>query len=155
MHCLGKIADNNFEQNVFGNIVEACWQEIPAHFDNVQIDQFVMMPNHIHGILFLVGAQHAVPSYEQFQKPTQASLPTIIRSFKSATTKKINALRKSPGDLFWQRNYYEHVIRNEESYTHICEYIMTNPQNWLTDQNNPICLLEKEPHNKHENHYEN
>ena len=74
---------------------------------------------------------------EQFGKPVAGSLPTIVRSFKSAVTKRINEIRNSPGLPLWQRNYYEHVIRNEADYNRIAEYVATNPQRWEEDKLHP------------------
>jgi hypothetical protein len=71
---------------------------------------------------------------EQFGKPVSNSIPTIVRGFKSATTKQINLLRNTPGMLVWQRNYYEHVIRNDDSYYSIAEYIRANPARWPEDK---------------------
>jgi putative transposase len=80
--------------------------------------------------------QHAepLPKHEQFGKPTIGSIPTILRSFKSAITKRINILRGTPGIPVWQRNYYEHVIRNEKSLNEIADYITNNPARWETDE---------------------
>jgi hypothetical protein len=74
---------------------------------------------------------------EQFGKPVSGSIPTIIRAFKSAVTKRINEMRKTPGVKIWQRNYYEHVIRNDNELNRIREYITNNPAQWETDQENP------------------
>jgi hypothetical protein len=84
------------------------------------------------------------PTAEQFGKPVAGSLPTIIRSFKSATTNRINILRSAPRAPLWQRNYYEHVIRNEEELRRIREYIQTNPLRWELDRENPARRGEDE-----------
>jgi putative transposase len=103
------------------------------------VDQFVIMPNHLHGII-AIGARHAVPrprpqqNFESFGKPISGSIPTIIRSFKSEVTRRVNILRQTPGVKLWQRNYYEHVIRNEHAYQIIANYILANPSNWHNDQ---------------------
>jgi len=73
---------------------------------------------------------------EKFGRPTPNSLPTIIRSFKSAVTKRINSLRQTPGARLWQRNYYEHVIRNETDLNDIRQYILDNPVKWDMDEEN-------------------
>jgi len=98
------------------------------------------MPNHLHGIIVVgavgarVGTRHAVSQpalpmpppaqSEQFGKPTVGTIPTIVRSFKSAVTKRINARRGTPGLPVWQRNYWEHIIRNEEACNAIAAYII-------------------------------
>ena len=145
--CLfGEVVDGEMRLNEYGHIVRRCWEEIPLHFPHAELDTFVVMPNHVHGIVILtvgarhdVGARHAVPlpHTEQFGKPVPGSIPTIVRSFKSATTRHINALRGTPGAPVWQRNYYEHIVRNEESLNRIREYILTNPIRWAMDWENP------------------
>jgi putative transposase len=139
----GEIQDGSMRLNRYGEIVRECLKSIPEHFDNAEVDQFVVMPNHVHSIVVImnVGARHAVPvpSLERFGKPMTGSLSTIVRSFKSATTKHINNLRQSPGTPVWQRNYYEHVIRNEQSLHRIREYIANNPARWDFDRENPAA----------------
>lgn len=134
-YLFGQIVEGIMCSNTFGNIVSQVWQSIPKHHPKTVVDPFIIMPNHMHGIINIVGARRAVPlhQYEEFGKPVPGSIPTIIRSFKSETTRRINNLRKSPGAKVWQRNYYEHVIRDENDYEKIFEYILTNPQNWLKD----------------------
>ena len=128
-------------------MVEELWIDIPEHFPKVEVGIFVVMPNHFHGIISItagetpdinVGARHAVPrpvsEKEGFGKPVSGSLSTVMRSFKSATTK---AFHKFPGraeESLWQRNFYEHVIRNERDYRAIYEYIVANPLNWDKDE---------------------
>jgi putative transposase len=142
----GKIADETMSLNESGKIVNECWHAIPNHFPHVELDEFVIMPDHVHGIIIIVGerysvgARHAVPLHnnipqrEQFGKPTRGTLPTIIRSFKSAATKRINEIRNSQAEPVWQRNYYEHIIRNEEELIRIREYIYNNPARWRRDE---------------------
>jgi len=105
-----------------------------------------MMPNHIHGVLWLlegdVGARHAVPLQdtrrgEQFGKAVPGSLPTIIRSFKSACTRRVNTLKGISGTSVWQRNYFEHIIRTETSLNAIRRYIQENPERWHLDRYHP------------------
>jgi REP element-mobilizing transposase RayT len=93
------------------------------------LDEWIIMPNHLHGLLILselcdVGAGHARP------------LQTIVGSFKSAAAKRINEIRGTPGTAVWQRNYYEHVVRDESALNRIREYIMANPARWADDPEN-------------------
>ena len=147
----GEIRDGSMILNEHGAIVDEIWKEIPEHFPNVTLDEFIVMPDHIHGILLLgeyldckgtacrastVEGCHA-STVEGFGKPIKGSLPTIIRSFKSATTRRINILRKKEGISIWQRNYYEHIIRNNDSLNRIRRYIHENPSQWSNDSENP------------------
>ena len=136
----GEIVDGQMQLNALGQIVEACWQETPEHFRDVQVDVSVVMPNHMHGILWITnrrGTACRAPTCEQFGKPTSQSLPTVIRSFKSAVTKRVNLMRGTPGSPLWQRNYYEHVVRDDAALNRIRDYIQTNPQRWRLDRENP------------------
>jgi hypothetical protein len=74
---------------------------------------------------------------EQFGRPVPGSIPTIIRAFKSATTRRINEWRGTPGARVWQRNYWEHIVRNEKALERIRRYILTNPARWQMDRENP------------------
>jgi len=129
--------------NKCGEIVNECFQAIAKHFENTAVDEFIVMPNHIHGIVVIldVGARHAVPvpSPQRFGKPIASSLATIVGSFKSATTRQINELRQTPAFSVWQRNYYEHVIRDERSLRRIREYTAGNPARWDVDRENPVA----------------
>ena len=78
-----------------------------------------------------------MPLQKEFGKPVPESLPTIIRSFKSACTRRINSLKGTSGTSVWQRNYYEHIIRTETSLNEIRRYIQDNPARWLFDRYNP------------------
>jgi putative transposase len=143
--CLfGKIADGVMQLNPLGEIVENCWNQIPQHFPNAQSKDFVVMPNHFHGILMVLQDDHdrrgmAVPCpyMGEFGKPVAGSLPTMIGSLKSAIAKRINIHRNALGTPVWQRNYYEHIIRNDLSLQTIQTYIRHNPQSWQTDRLHP------------------
>ncbi|HGY11191.1 MAG TPA: transposase [Desulfobacterales bacterium] len=122
-HLFGEITDGKMVLNAFGKIADNEWLKTGEIRDNVELSEYVIMPNHIHGIIVLndliVGAHCNVPLHEpqieQFGKSTKNSIPTIVKLYKSAVTKKINILRNTPGIPVWQRNYYEHIIRNEKS----------------------------------------
>ncbi len=142
----GSVTDGDMRLNNFGVVVDECWRAIPTHFPSVELDEFVTMPNHFHGIIILdvpskpVGAQHAAP---QFTTPGHAnvmsgSLGAIVRSFKSAASKRINEIRNDPGGPVWQRNYYERIIRNDHELERIREYIVNNPLQWDDDSDNPM-----------------
>ena len=133
----GKIEDGKMFLNECGEIVRKCWLEIPGHFPNVKIDEFVVMPNHFHGIIIIndpVGNRHACSLQDIYENRQHQKLPVIIGSFKSAVTKLIH--RKYDNIFQWQKSYYDHIIRDESSLNNIQSYIRQNPQNWDTDKNN-------------------
>jgi REP element-mobilizing transposase RayT len=112
--------------------MDACWRGLPQHYSHVDLDSFVVMPNHIHGIVILT--DQTVPI-----RPNEArrALPEIIRAFKSFSAREINNLRRESKTAVWQRGYYEHIIRDEESLSRIREYIEINPLRWHLDRENP------------------
>lgn len=137
----GNICNGEMLLSPIGNIACTCWKEIPQHFDNVELDEFVVMPNHLHGIIVIkpvVGVQHAEPRRQRFQHIISQSLGAVLRSFKSAVTR----LYRQGGfaHFAWQRNYYEHIIRNPAELKRIQEYILANDVQWQYDRNNPLRL---------------
>jgi len=133
----GEIIDGAMHINQWGLVVDACWNGLPSHYGNVRLDAFVVMPNHIHGIILIaprtdvdVGARHASPLH----------LGTVIGSFKSAAARQINILRDAPGCPVWQRNYYEHIIRGEKVLHAIRRYVEDNPTQWAFDPENPVNI---------------
>jgi putative transposase len=137
---LGSIHNREIKLNDFGHVVQKEWFRTAELRQNVHLflDEFVVMPNHIHGIIWIVGAQRrCAPTQEQFGQPVAGSLPTIIRSYKSAVTYKINKISGKRRTPFWQRNYYEHIIRTDQELAAIREYIKNNPMKWDLDRENP------------------
>ena len=122
-------------QNEMGQLVEYTWNDLTNHIYGIELDEFVVMPNHIHGIVVInmAGLKRAglAPARTRCH-----GLPEIVRQFKTFSARRINALRKTPGVPLWQRNYYEHIVRNEEDYLRIAEYIINNPLTWGSDENN-------------------
>ena len=130
-----EIAGGETRLNEFGRIVERAWADLPKHYLGIQCDEFVVMPNPIHGIIVLdelvVGA-----GFEP--APTRRhGLPEIVRALKTFSARRINAMRYSPGTPVWQRNYYEHVVRNDGELLRVREYILNNPLGWENDRENP------------------
>ncbi len=131
----------------YGRVAEEYIGRIEERFDNVHIDEFVVMPNHMHGIIFIdqsvgvmpVGAIHELPLQQRKQR-RQMVLPKIIGWFKMNASKSINQIRNTEGRPVWQKNYYEHVIRNEKDLRSIQEYIINNPLQWELDENNPVNI---------------
>jgi REP element-mobilizing transposase RayT len=121
-----------------GLIVQRCWDDIVNHRDNVELDAFQIMPNHIHGVMWLVGATLASPSVDQPHGLQSGSLGAIIGGFKSAVTREINRIRPGVAAHLWQPSFYEHVIRHERALDTIRDYIITNPERWELDAENPV-----------------
>jgi putative transposase len=143
--CLfGRVEDHSVEWTQAGQVVRECWLAIPGHFPNAALDEFVVMPNHIHGILWIKSEGQALPRLARGLStkgaspgPARRSIGAIVGSFKSASTRKLNALGHVPRATLWQRNYYEQVIRSEASLNRIREYIVGNPARWAEDPENP------------------
>ncbi|MCX5915901.1 MAG: transposase [Deltaproteobacteria bacterium] len=133
----GDIIDGTMQTNETGLIIAATWQWLSEQYPYVRLDTWVVMPNHFHGIVFLLddrrGGSRTAPTK---RKP----LGRLIGAFKTVSTKRINALRGTPGQPVWQRNYYEHVIRNEIDLEETREYIQNNPLKWLEDENHPANM---------------
>ena len=132
----GEIVESEMRLSHAGTIIKHCWEEIPFHFSNVELDDYVIMPNHIHGILILrertVGAEYIQPLPQKtFQHVIPNSIPSIVRSFKAAVTRECH--KKNYQDFCWQRNYYEHIIRNEKELNNIRDYIAYNVLQWSVD----------------------
>jgi putative transposase len=148
--CLfGEIAGGEMRLNESGQIVRDEWLKKTKIRPNVEIheDEFVVMPNHVHGIIWIVGGNPDVgatgvgatwqvaPTIRQNQTLISGSLGAIIGQFKTASAKRINALRQRRGIPVCQRNYYEHIIRNDHELNNIWNYIDANPTNWENDEN--------------------
>ena len=132
----GEILDAEMELNGFGRIVRECWDDFEYHYGHLILGTFVIMPNHIHGIMILtpdstngVGAG-LKPAPTNVDGNKRHRLPEIVRGFKTFSARRINQLRATPGTPVWQRNYFEHVIRDERSLNRIRQYIFDNPAKW-------------------------
>ena len=132
--CLfGSIQDTQMQCNHLGKLIEQHWLSLPEHFPFIALDQYVVMPNHFHAILWL-NPKHPHPNTETFGKPTKNSLPTIIRSFKAGVTRESRTQFANAELKIWQRNYWEKVIRDENELNHIRQYIQNNPLKWQLDK---------------------
>jgi len=145
----GNILSDKMELSDIGKIINQFWIEIPSHFSNVHLDEYIIMPNHLHGIIMIdINCRGGVtPPYIEGREtlPLQQKRPLehVIGYFKYQSTKYINRIRKSPGIAIWQRNYYEHIIRNEDELNKIREYILYNPLQWKFDRENPERIQSK------------
>ncbi|WP_296700807.1 transposase [Algoriphagus sp.] len=160
-HFFGKIINKKMQLSQAGAIASVFWFEIKNHAKNIDLGEFVVMPNHIHGILILkgneddndvgttqnpniddvVGTTHALslpsktalslPPPNRFQNQGKNTVSSIVGSYKSAVTKYCNLLEFPMG---WQSRFFDHIIRNEDSFHRISQYIQNNPANWLEDK---------------------
>ena len=134
----GQINYEKMVLNELGTIVEEEWLRTEELRKNIELDYYVIMPNHFHGILIINSRDKArlIPTIEkrEFGKPVANSLSSIVGLFKSAVTKRINESRNSPGESVWQHNFYEHIIRNENDLNNIRKYIEFNPLKWEIDE---------------------
>jgi len=135
----GEVKNGKMEPTWVGHIVAEEWMRTGCLREYVDIDEYVVMPNHFHGIVWIGErrgmARHA-PTYGQFARPTPRSLPTIVGAFKSAVTKRVGAIDPLFGPI-WQRNYYERIIRDDAELHRVREYIVNNPRGWELDQEYP------------------
>jgi REP element-mobilizing transposase RayT len=164
----GEIAGGGMRVNEWGEIAHMEWMKTAEIRPEIKLDEFVIMPNHMHAIIAitecgngLVGAQKWVDGRDENAPywstnvgaqrrcaPTVTSMPNvipksigaIIRAYKSIVTNRINIIRGTPGAPVWQRNYYEHIVRNEDALSRIREYIRFNPAGWNADDENPRGL---------------
>jgi putative transposase len=136
--------------------VKFTWHDLLNHNPNIDLDEFIIMPNHVHGIINIVGAGSQPAPGSQLPRiiggglepgvenrvgleptPTKISLMEIMRQFKTFSARRINTLRLTTGTSVWQRSFYDHVIDTGEEYENFADYIFTNPQNWLKDKERP------------------
>jgi len=155
--CLfGEIIDGEMVLNEYGEIVQKWWNEIPIHFSNVELGAFVVMPNHVHGIIFITADRRGEvvsprndpnnniqDAYDdgtnnlggQTPPLRKRTLGQIVAYFKYQSTKEMNKIEtENVITKFWQRNYYEHIIRNEIDLQNIRKYISLNPLKWEIDE---------------------
>jgi putative transposase len=152
--CLfGRVANGEMALNERGRFVQQCWDELTGHYAGIELDAFVIMPNHVHGIVVITGGAYrrggVTPPLLQrvgdergvgttpLQGTRKHTLGQIMAYYKYQTTKIINQINNSPGRRIWQRNYWEHVIRNDNSYDTIRQYILENPLYCSQDEENP------------------
>lgn len=153
----GELSNGEMRLNSLGKIIESTWNTLPDHFP-LHLDVWVIMPNHFHGIVWIcedngkqmskvavgakrsaryIGSDDTQPGRMlRPSRPTgtkSGSLNAIVQNFKSVTTRKINAFLRKPGQPLWQRNYFEHVIQDDDDLERVRRYIQTNPLYWDRD----------------------
>ena len=142
----GEIAGGGTRLNEFGRIVEDEWQKSSVIRREIELDVFVVMPNHIHGIVNIINPDVGATGRSPLRSgPPARSLGAFVAGFKSAVTKRLNNLRHTPGVPVWQRNYYEHVIRGDRELLRVREYILNNPLDWEHDRENSSRLVDAKP----------
>ena len=146
----GAVVNGEMQPDPAGLIAGECWEWLAARYDHVELDQWVVMPNHLHGIIALTdrmgtrvtgesacrGGSRTAPTGDAKRKP----LGRLIGAFKTVSTKRINELRGTPGAPVWQRDFFEHIIRDDNALNRIRQYIQDNPANWAFDTDNPEAM---------------
>jgi REP element-mobilizing transposase RayT len=134
----GRVRGDAVELSEIGRVVNAAWRELPRRFAHVQLDAYVIMPNHLHGILLLRRRESRDRARsEAYQKPVRGSLPTIVRSFKATASGRIKEAGIQLPHPVWQRNYFERVLRTGKEVMAATRYILENPARWRFDHENP------------------
>jgi REP element-mobilizing transposase RayT len=150
--CLfGDAVDGTIVLNEFGKIVCNEWNHTAQIRKNVRIEEYIVMPNTMHGIFVIVDAgatRRVAPTNERLIGPIAGYIGAIIGQFKSIVTKRINTVRDTPALPIWQRNYYEHIIRNEDELNGIRESIIENSLQGQFDRENPEQVQDKSYYNK-------
>ncbi len=131
----GAIVNGDMQLNEFGYIVQESWIWLPKQYEYLELDEWAIMPNHFHGILkineFGRGGSLTAPTCDISHIK---SLGSLVGGFKTVAAKRVNELRHMPSSVVWQRNYYEHVIRNEDDLHRIREYVVNNSLKWENDE---------------------
>ena len=152
----GDVVDGQMCLNKYGAIVAETYQWLCQRYPYLHLDEWIVMPNHFHAIMLITDkpcmdadqprrgvsrnalTMRTAPTINQHGKITKPKpLGRLIGAFKTVSTKKINILRDAPATPLWQRNYYEHIIRNQDAMNKICQYIINNPASWKIDQLHP------------------
>jgi len=163
----GNVNDQLMNMTRQGEIVKECWLALPLHYCNCTLDEFIVMPNHVHGVVIInndiietsfkqdnivaeTGLKPDTVVVETGLKPVSTvgrvakpySLSEIIRGFKTFSARKVNEYQNTRGKPFWQERFYDRIVRNEEELNRIRRYIVENPLKWELEKNNPenICV---------------
>ncbi|HEU5423389.1 MAG TPA: transposase [Nitrolancea sp.] len=159
--CLfARLEADEMRLNQLGLVAAEVWLDLPTHYPHVELDEFVVMPNHLHGIITLLdqpdvsvdgtethlgelpgdgGRAGFKPAPTGGTVRRRQALPEIVRAFKTFSARRINLARGTRGTPVWQRGYYEHIIRNDASLDRIRQYILGNPAAWSNDRENPFA----------------
>jgi REP element-mobilizing transposase RayT len=133
----GTIADGSMEWSAAGRAVNDVWKSLPRHYPRISLDAFVVMPNHVHGIIRI--------DHRASDSPSRSPLSEIVRGFKTYAARRVNQHRGVSGVPVWQRGYYERIIRDDRELENVRRYIRENPARWPTDSENPANLAQHSP----------
>jgi REP element-mobilizing transposase RayT len=131
LHVFGEVVQGEMHRNAAGEMVAACWRWLEKRHHQVKLDEWIVMPNHLHGIIVVTEARGGSRT-----APTKP-LGRLIGAFKTVSTSRVNAEREAPHAELWQRDFYERIIRHDRELEMIREYIRTNPLRWAADPENP------------------
>jgi len=131
----GDIREAGMELSRYGEIVKRCWYDLPRHYPNCSLDSFVIMPNHVHGIIVIDNDTVVGNGLKPF--PTHG-LSEMVRGFKTFSSRRINGRILGSDRFQWQKSFYDHIVRSEKSLDLIREYIQNNPLKWELDGENPL-----------------
>ncbi|AFZ35144.1 hypothetical protein Sta7437_1577 [Stanieria cyanosphaera PCC 7437] len=148
---LGKVHDSQVILNEFGQIITNIWSSLSTRYEQIELDEFVVMPNHIHGII-IINSLETIHELSLQKSSAELSikerrrmlLPKAIGYFKMNSAKQINQIRQAVRVSLWQSNYYEHIIRDETALNIIRTYIINNPLNWHQDLENPQGKIDRQ-----------
>jgi putative transposase len=159
----GTVVDGEMRLNEYGRQVAACWLWLAKRYPYVHLDQWVVMPDHVHGIIVIAddhggggsgrggsgrGGSRTAPTGQRDVTAGQTKrkpLGRLIGAFKTVSTKRINGIRSTPGAQLWQRGYYEHIVRDERSLQRIRAYIANNPSRWEPDRGTGVRFIDHPP----------
>ncbi len=131
----GEIENNRMVFNCYGKIVNQQWQWLEKQYSYIKLDEYVLMPNHIHGVLII---NNSIRTGHDLSLHKIKSLSSLIGAFKTTSSKLIH--QKGLSDFTWQRSFHDHIIRNDKSLNNIREYIRNNPARWDNDEENINCI---------------
>jgi len=135
----GSIVDGAVNLSVLGRVARDEWLRSAALRPDLELDQFVVMPNHIHGLVLLLPVEPMPDLPQTGGRLLSRSLGALVGGFKSASSRRINEQRRRPGQPVWQRNYHDRIVRNEDELDAVRAYIFENPSWWSQDPENPDC----------------
>jgi REP element-mobilizing transposase RayT len=136
----GRIQDQTMVLNPLGQIAQDCWSAIPEHHPYVELDEFVIMPNHGHGVVVIVERSDAgtASKSRMFGESIKGSLSTIVATYKAAVTRTARRQGLLPADAsLWHGRFWDHIVRDEADFARIRDYIRNNPARWVEDQLHP------------------